>query len=50
MFDFLSLHFAEQPVAEDQVRRFSVCTHFPKVELTNMTLSVEAVVSFFCVR
>lgn len=40
--DYLSIHFADEG---DVTKNFSMCTHFPKVEVTDLTQSVESMVS-----
>jgi len=45
--DFLDVHFAE---AGGSTTRFAVSSHFPKVELTDMTASLEQLVSFMFTR
>lgn len=40
LYDYLSVHFAD---TKSEVNNFSVSTHFPKVELTDMTASIDTV-------
>ena len=37
--------FHEAPEGEKKIENFSVSTQFPKLELTDMSLTIEAVVS-----
>ncbi len=52
--DFLNLHFADSAIARGEdinsssctmIKNFAISTHFPKVELIDMTQTVEAAVS-----
>ena len=43
LFDYLTLTFADLP-EEERISNFSVCTHFPKVELTDKEQTIEAAV------
>jgi hypothetical protein len=54
--DFLNLHFADSAIARGEdvnssnctmIKNFAISTHFPKVELIDMTQTVEAAVSLF---
>ncbi|KAJ1425463.1 thioredoxin-like protein [Ochromonadaceae sp. CCMP2298] len=43
IFDFLILHFDSLSGESEGVLNFSLCTHFPKVELTEMDQTIEQV-------
>lgn len=45
LYDYLTLVFHEAPDSEKKIVNFSVSTQFPKLELTDMSLTIEAVVS-----
>lgn len=47
LYDYLTLVFHETPEGEKKIEHFSVSTQFPKLELTDMSLTIEAVVSRF---
>lgn len=43
LFDYLTLTFSEVPEEEHKIVHFSVCTQFPKLELSDMSQTIEAV-------
>lgn len=47
IFEFLSVHFYD---TGDEVRRFTVSTHFPKLEITDPSLTIEALVNTKCLN
>ena len=41
IFEFLSVHFFE---SGDEIRNFAVSTHFPKMDVTDLSQTIESLV------